>query len=142
MALSRKQTSKLTAPDLSWDPNQYNPLFSQSRLLTILCVCVCISRSVMSNSVTPWTVTHQGPLSMEFSRQEYWSGLPFPFPGDLPDPGIEPRFLYSYIPAALVAQTVKHLPAKWETWVQSLGWEDPLEKEMATHSSIIAWRIP
>ena len=39
--------------------------------------------------VTPWTVAHQAPLSMEFSRQEYWSGLPFPSPGDLPDPGIE-----------------------------------------------------
>ena len=42
--------------------------------------------------VTPWTVAHQAPPSMGFSRQEYWSGLPFPFPGDLPDPGIEPRF--------------------------------------------------
>ena len=40
---------------------------------------------------TPWTVAHQAPLSMGFSRQEYWSGLPFPSPGDLPDPGIEPR---------------------------------------------------
>ena len=39
---------------------------------------------------TPWTVAHQAPPSMEFSRQEYWSGLPFPSPGDLPDPGIEP----------------------------------------------------
>ena len=39
---------------------------------------------------TPWTVAHQAPLSMEFSRQEYWSGLPFPSPGDLPEPGIEP----------------------------------------------------
>ena len=44
--------------------------------------------------------------------------------------------------ASLVAQTVKHLPAMQETWVQSLGLEDPLEKEMATHSSILAWRIP
>ena len=42
----------------------------------------------------------------------------------------------------LVAQTVKNLPAMWETWVPSLGWEDPLEKRMATHSSILAWRIP
>ena len=42
----------------------------------------------------------------------------------------------------LVAQTVKHLPAMWETWVQSLGWEDLLEKQMATHSSILAWKIP
>ena len=41
-----------------------------------------------------------------------------------------------------MAQLVKNLPAVQETWVQSLGWEDPLEKEMATHSSILAWRIP
>jgi len=41
-----------------------------------------------------------------------------------------------------VAQRLKHLPAMWETWVQSLGQEEPLEKEMATHSSILAWRIP
>ena len=39
---------------------------------------------------TPWTVAHQAPPSMEFSRQEYWSGLPFPSPGDLSDPGIKP----------------------------------------------------
>ena len=39
--------------------------------------------------VTPWTVAYQAPLSMEFSRQQYWSGLPFPSPVDLPDPGIE-----------------------------------------------------
>ena len=45
----------------------------------------------MSNSATPWTVAHQAPPSMGFSRQEYWSGLPFPSPADLPDPGIEPR---------------------------------------------------
>ena len=43
--------------------------------------------------------------------------------------------------ASLVAQVVKNLPATWETWVQSLGWEDPLEEGMATHSSILAWRI-
>ena len=44
--------------------------------------------------------------------------------------------------ASLVAQRLKRLPAMWETWVRSLGREDPLEKEMATHSSILAWRIP
>ena len=44
--------------------------------------------------------------------------------------------------ASLMAQLVKNLPAVWETWVQSLGWEDPLEKGKATHSSIPAWRIP
>ena len=41
-----------------------------------------------------------------------------------------------------MAQTVKNLPAMQETWVRSLGWEDPLEKEMATHSSTLAWKIP
>ena len=40
--------------------------------------------------MTPWTVARQAPLSMDFSRQEYWDGLPFPSPGDLPNPGIEP----------------------------------------------------
>ena len=42
----------------------------------------------------------------------------------------------------MVVQRLKHLAAMWETWVRSLGQEDPLEKEMATHSSILAWRIP
>ena len=52
----------------------------------------CAHYSVMSDSfVTSWIVAHQVPLSMGFSKQEYWSGLPFPFPGDLPDPGIKPR---------------------------------------------------
>ena len=53
-----------------------------------VCVYVCLG---MSDSFDPMNcVVHQTPLSMEFSRQEYWSGLPFPTPGDLPDPGIEP----------------------------------------------------
>ena len=51
----------------------------------------CVSHSVLSDSVIPWTVAHQAPPSMEFSRQEYWSGLPFPSPGNLPDPGVESR---------------------------------------------------
>ena len=48
------------------------------------------SLSCVQLFVTPWTVAYQAPQSMEFSRQEFWSGLPFPSPGDLPDPGIEP----------------------------------------------------
>ena len=51
-------------------------------------------------------------------------------------------FLCASCLASLVAQRLKHLPAMRETWVRSLGWEDPLEKEKATHSSILAWRIP
>ena len=62
-------------------------LWAESSLLLLF------SRSVVSDSVTPWTVAHPGPLSMGFSRQEYWSGLPFPFPGDLSDPGIKPTSL-------------------------------------------------
>ena len=50
--------------------------------------------------------------------------------------------MYSPSGASLVAQTVKNLPAMQETQVRSLGWEDPLDKEMATHSSLLAWRIP
>ena len=49
--------------------------------------------------------------------------------------------MHSYL-TSLVAQMVKHLPTMEETRVRSLGWEDPLEKEMATHSSILAWKIP
>ena len=53
---------------------------------------VCVSHSVMSDfCATPWTVAHQTPLSMEFSRQEYRSGVPLPSPGYLSNPGIEPR---------------------------------------------------
>ena len=46
------------------------------------------------------------------------------------------------LPASLVTQLVKNPPAMWETWVRSLVWEDPLEKGMATHSGVLAWRIP
>ena len=61
-----------------------------------MCVCVCSVAQLcltLCNPQTtdPQTVVHQGPLSMEFSRQEYWSGLSFPSPGNLPNPGIEPR---------------------------------------------------
>ena len=86
---------------------------------------VCVSLSGVSNSATPWTVACQAPLSMEFSRQEYLGGLPFPSAGDLPDAGMEPGS-----------------PALQKTWIQSLGWKDPLEKGMSTHSSTLAWRIP
>ena len=67
-------------------------------------------------------------------------------PGSIPGSGrstgegIDYPLQYSW--ASLVAQLVKNSPAMWETWVRSLGWEDPLEKGMATHSSILAWRIP
>ena len=57
--------------------------------LSLLCVCVLSCFSCVQLFVTPWTVALQAPLSMEFSRREYWSGLPCPLQGDLPDPGIK-----------------------------------------------------
>ena len=148
--------------------------------------------------MTPWTVARQHPLSMEFSRPEYWSRLPFPSPGDLPDPGIEPTSLAS---SALAGRffTIESLaflkhqkPSKLCFYMYSFLWlsnipfgegngnplqysylENPmdggawwaavhgvakswtrlsnftftfhfhaLEKETATHSSVLAWRIP
>ena len=63
---------------------------------TKLCLCsmnISILKSLSRVQLfsTPWTVAYQASQSMGFSRQEYWSGVPFPSPGDLPDPGIEPR---------------------------------------------------
>ena len=63
-----------------------------------------------------------------------------PRSGRSPGEGIGYPLQYSW--ASLVAQTVKNLPAVWETWVRSLGWEGPVEEGMATHFSILAWRIP
>ena len=77
-----------------------------SKVSVSVCVCVCVcvharahmhTHACVLNYVwlfrTPWTVVCQAPLSREFSRQEYWSGSPFPAPGDLPNPGIEPKSL-------------------------------------------------
>ena len=63
-----------------------------------------------------------------------------PGSGSSPAEGIGYPLQYSW--ASLVAQMVKNLPAMLETWARSLGWENPLEEGMATHSSILAWRIP
>ena len=63
-----------------------------------MCVCVCVYTQVLSHVqlfVTPWAVDCKAPLPMEFSRQEYWSRLPFPSLGDLPDPKIQPVSLVS-----------------------------------------------
>ena len=62
------------------------------------CLCVCVYASTLSCVQlfkTPWTIAYWAPLSMESSRQEYWGGLPYPTPGYLPDPGIEPASLVS-----------------------------------------------
>ena len=107
---------------------------------------------------TLWTVTYRAPPSVGFSRQEYWSGLPFPSPGDLPDSGINPPAPSFTSPALTgVFFTIsttwetpvfpggsdgKNLSAMQETQVWSLDWDDSLKKEMVTHSSILTWKIP
>ena len=63
--------------------------------MTTVCACLLSHVSRVRFFTTPWTVSHQLPLSMGFSRQEYWNGLPFPLPEDLSDPGIEPTSLAS-----------------------------------------------
>ena len=68
-------------------------------------MCECVL-SYVQLSVTPWTAVHQAPLSTEFSRQGYWKGLPFPTPGDLPDPRIKPVSLASPASAGRFFTTV------------------------------------
>ena len=61
-----------------------------------VCVCACVRSRVLSHVqlfATLWTIAHHAPLPLGFCRQEYWSGFPFPAPGDLPDPGVEPASL-------------------------------------------------
>ena len=76
--------------------------------------CACSVISIMSNSVMLWTVAHQAPLSMGFSRQEYWSGLPCPPSGDLPDSGIKLASLMS-LTSPVLAGELFTIPATWET---------------------------
>ena len=70
-----------------------------------VCVYVCVLVAQLCATLwAPWTVAHQAPLYMEFSRQEYWNGLPFPSPGDLPDPEIKPgspELQVDYLPSEL-----------------------------------------
>ena len=77
------------------------PKGSTESVCVHLCVLSCVRLFVI-----PWTMARQEPLSMEFSRKEYWSGLPFPSPGDLPNPGIEPVSLASPALAGRLFTTV------------------------------------
>ena len=70
------------------------------------------------------------------------AGDPTSIPGWEKSTGEEIGYPLQYSWASLVTQLVKNLPTTWETWVQFLRWEDPMAKGMATHSSIVAWRIP
>ena len=82
------------------------------------------------------------PDSSVGKESAYNAGDPDSIPGLGRSPGEGIGYPLQYSWASLVAQLVKNLPTMWETWVGSLGWEDPPEKGTATHSSILAWRIP
>ena len=114
----------------------------------------CSSSSLTQITSVHWVLSH---LSFPFSLPLLGIAFPDSSVGkesacNAGDPGLVPGlrrstgegigYPHQYSWASLVAQLVKNLPAMWETWVRSLGWEDPLEKGQATHSSILAWRIP
>ena len=82
------------------------------------------------------------PGGSEGKASAYYAGDPGSIPGSGRSPGEGNGNPLQYSWTSLVAQLVKNPPAIWKTWVRSLGWEDPLEKGKATHSSILAWRIP
>ena len=97
-------------------------LIHASAWVTVLCVCVCVCVCVCDRLfshvqlfVASWTVTHQAPLPMEFSRQEYWSRVPFSIPGDPPDPGIQPTSLASPALAGRFFTTRKY-SENYATW--------------------------
>ena len=107
-----------------------------------VCACVCVRvlwaqlLSLVGFFVASWTVAHQAPLSMEFSRQEYWSGLPFSSPGDLPSPGVKPSQV-SYV--SCIGRRILYPCPTWEAHVLCLlSSEDspcPLECYAMTETS-------
>ena len=95
-----------------------------------------VSHPVMSDSLQPlWLfVTHRAPLSMEFSRQEYWSGLPFPSPGNLSDPGIKPRSL-----ALQADSSPSELPGKLIPWTGEPGGVQSIGSQIVRHDRATDW---
>ena len=82
-------------------------------------MCVCSGAKSRLTLCDPWTIAHQDPLSMGFSRQEYWSGLPLPPPGDLPHPGIKPE---SPISPALAGRVfIAESPGKLVSGIRSVN---------------------
>ena len=117
--------------------------------------CSCVSIIVMwkifsvkiSVSVVwvlEWTLEEwaSAPLLAQLVESTYNAGDPSWIPGWGRSTGEGIGYALEYSWASLVAQLVKNPPVMWETWVRSLGWEDPLEKGTATHSSILSWRSP
>ena len=90
----------------------------------------------------PLVYTWGFPDSSASKKSACNAGHPGSIPGSGRSAGERTGYPLQYSWASLVAQMVKNPPAMWETWVQSLSWEDPLEKGKAAHSSLLTWRIP
>ena len=117
-----------------WRPPSLTCRRSPSRrIFSGSCLCACLSSSLLMRTGFP-----QSSVGKESARNAGDSSS-IPGSGRAPGEGIGYPLQYSWV--SLVAQLM-NLPAMRETWVRSLGWEDPLEKGKATHSSIVAWRIP
>ena len=102
----------------------------------------CTSLSCVWLFATPWTVAHQAPLSMEFSRQEYWSGLPFPSPGYLPNPGIEPgspALQANSVPSESLRKPLKEVA--WSILINAytLTRRVPVQPSLVIHSVPCEW---
>ena len=109
--------------------------------LRISLLCSCSVSSVVSDFVTLWTVACQAPLSMGYSRHEYWSGLPCPPPGDIPNPGMEPGISYIYLnwQAGSIALGRPHFSwalAKWGQEFQFINDEGQQERERSRNVEI------
>ena len=97
--------------------------------------------SIQYNSIECLLLCNDFPGSSVGKESTCNAGEPSSFPGSGRSPGEGVGYPLQHAWASLVAQMVKNASAMWETWVLSLGWEDPLEKGMATHSSIVVWKI-
>ena len=113
---------------------------AQPLRMLLLSVCLTSCSFLWAESLPSSSAVHQ--CSSAGKESACKAGDPFVIPGSGSSPGERIGYPLQYFRASLVAQVVKNLPAMWETWVRSLGWEDPLEMEMTTHSNMLAWRIP
>ena len=165
--MSREQAGKkLTSAPLPQDIEKCPP--NQSHCLCIFQLPLCSEHWVWTSTDTTWFAcpTNPGfqgtenicpflifwkegkelfrgfPGSSAGKESAFNAGDPDLISGSGNNPGEWIGYPLQYSWASLVAQTLKNPPATWETWVQSLGWENPLEEGMVTHSSILAWRIP
>ena len=119
-------TTQLTFRCKRLSDRRLNQMTASSMTPLVYCCCCCLV-ALCQLSVTPWTVDHQAPLSIKFSSQEYWTGLPFPSPGDLPDPEIEqasPAWQVASLPLSCLGSPPLGWHARKDTKLQEwrTGW--------------------